>query len=345
VPPELFDAGLRTASFLPCGLRTAASENTTTRCLTLTDGATNTRRVPAAAKHFAVNQRSSKQQFLFCPCRDCLRSLLLAILLGATLASTGCTTLKPVADFGRNASVLVGEPAVAKDYPLSLARQQLYGQTGASVSPAQIAQRQHDARRLLEAQQVLQAYGQALGALAADDLSAYDTEVAGLNRNLVAGKFATTTQTAGYAAAVKIGFRWGTSLYRAAKIKQLILTYNPNVQAATAQLVAVVDSYLTGLAGEQGMFAQLVAGRARHSAVDQGIDGLPQLITVLAEEYEQGLATKAANARFLTAGLRKFAQGHQELTVTLRQGTWKSTLAVARQSAAELRAIIQALKL
>ena len=315
-----------------------------TRCLTLTAGATNTRRMPAAVIRRSAIPSSSRRHWLSCSFTDQLRALVTAILLGATLAGTGCTSLKPVADFGRNASALVGDPAVAKDYPLSLARQQLYGQTGASVSPAQIAQRQHDARRLLEAQQVLQAYGQALGALAADDLSAYDTEVAALNKNLVAGKFATTSQTAAYAAAVKIGFRWGTSLYRAAKIKQLILTYNPNVQAATAQLVAVVDSYLTGLAGEQGMFTQLVAGRARHSAVDQGIAGLPQLITVLADEYEQGLATKAANARSLIAGLKKFSQGHQELAVALQQSTWKATLAVARQYAAELRQIIQALK-
>ena len=326
-----------------CGLPTAGSENTTTRCLTLAGGATNTQRVPAATKHFFVNHTAAKQSFSFRLCHDCLRGLLFAILLGATLAGTGCTSLKPVADFGLNASGLVGDPAVAKDYPLSLTRQQLYGQPGASVSPAQIAQRQHDARRFLEAQQVLQAYGQALGALAADDLSAYDTEVAALNKNLVAGKFATTSQTAAYAAALKIGFRWGTSLYRAAKIKQLILTYNPSVQAATTQLAVVVDSYLTGLAGEQGMFTQLVAGRARHSAVDQGIAGLPQLITVLADEYEQGLATKAANARSLIAGLKTFAQGHQELAVTLHQGTWKSTLAVARQYAAELRQIIQSL--
>ena len=286
---------------------------------------------------------SSRRQWLRSSVTDQRRLLVAAVLLGATLASTGCTSLKPVADFGQNASVLVGYPAVAKDYPHSLVRQQLYGQTGASVSPAQIAQRQRDARRLLEAQQVLQAYGQALGALAADDLSAYDTEVAALNRNLVAGKFATAAQTARYAAAVKIGFRWGTGLYRTAKIKQLILTYNPSVQAATTQLAAVADGYLTGLAGEQGMFTQLVAGRARHSAVEQGIDGLPQLISVLADEYEQGLQAKAANARAFAAGLQKFARGHQELAVTLNQRTWKASVAVARQYADELRQIIQAL--
>ena len=285
----------------------SAPHEITIRCLTLTVGATNTRRMSAAVIRRSAIPSSSRRQWLRRSDMDQLRVLVAAVLLGATLASTGCTSLKPVADFGQNASVLVGYPAVAKDYPRSLARQQLYGQTGASVSPAQIAQRQYDARRLLDAQQSLQAYGRALGALAADNLSAYDTEVAALNRNLVAGKFATTAQTASYAAAVKIGFRWGTGFYRAAKIKQLILTYNPSVQAAAAQLAAVVDGYLTGLAGEQGMFTQLVAGRARHSVVERGIDGLPQLISVLADEYEQGLQTKAANARSLIAGLKKFA--------------------------------------
>ena len=265
------------------------------------------------------------------------------LLLGAALASTGCTSLKPVADFGQAASALVGYPSVAKDYPLSLLRQQRAGQTGGSVSAANIAQRQASARRLLEAQQVLRAYGQALGALAADDLSDYDTEIAALNRSLVAGKFTTAAQATRDAAAVKLGLRWITGFYRAAKIKQLITTYNPSVQAATAQLADVVDAYRMGLAGEQGMFTQLVAGRARQSAAEQGIAGLPQLITVLADEYDQGLQIKAANAETFRAGLQKFAQSHQELATTLHQRTWQAGLAVARQSATELRQIIQSL--
>ena len=298
--------------------------------------------MPAAVICCAVTPSVSGRSW-----RGTVTNYLLALghsaLFGILLTSGGCTSLKPLADFGLNASLLVGDPSVAKDYPLSLARQQLYGQAGASVSPTQIAERQRDGRRLREAQQVLQAYGQALGALAAADLSTYDTRINALNRNLVAGKFATAPQTAGYVAVVKIGLRWGAGCYRAAKIKQLILTYNPSVQAAIAQLTAVADGYLTGLTGEQGMFTQLVAGRARHAVVEQGIAGLPQLISVLADEYEQGLQTKAAAARSLIAGLQKFAQGHQELATTLNQRTWKATVAVARQYADELHPIIQAL--
>ena len=270
------------------------------------------------------------------------RPLLAVGLLAIALITTGCTSLKPIADFGKNASVLAGYPAVAQDYPLSLIRQRLYGQTGSSVSSENIAQRKRDATRLLEAQQVLQAYGHALGALAADDLVAYDTEIAALDRSLRAGNFVTARAVASSAPAAKIGFRILTGLYRRSKIKQLITTYNPSVQAATAQLVEIVEAgYLTGLSGEVGMFTQLVAGRAKLAVAEPGMDGLPQLINVLADEYEQGLESKAANARAFVAGLRKFGQGHQYLAATLDQISFNQSVEIARQYAGELSKIIQ----
>ena len=274
--------------------------------------------------------------------RFCRRALIAVAIFAVALATTGCTSLKPIADFGKNASVLAGYPAVAKDYPVSLIRQRLYGQTGSSVSSENIAVRKRDAARLREAQQVLQAYGQALGALAADDLVAYDTEIAALDRSLLAGKFVTTHQVANSAPMAKIGFRIFTDLYRRSKIKQLMITYNPSVQAATAQLVEIVEGgYLTGLSGEVGMFTQLVAGRAKLAVAEQGLDGLPQLINVLADEYEQGLESKAANARAFVTGLRTFAQGHQKLATTVDQVSFNQSVEIARQYAIELGKVIQ----
>ena len=270
------------------------------------------------------------------------RTLLAVGLLAIPLSTTGCTSLKPIADFGKNASVLAGYPAVAKDYPRSLNRQGLCGQTGSSISSENIAQRKRDATRLLEAQQVLQAYGQALGALAADDLVAYDTEITALNKSLVAGKFVTAHPVTGSAPAAKIGFRILTDLYRRSKIKQLMITYNPSVQAATAQLVEIVeDGYLTGLSGEVGMFTQLVAGRAKLAVAEQGLAGLPQLINILADEYEQGLESKAANARAFVTGLRTFAQGHQKLAAMVDQISFNQSVEIARQYAIELSKVIQ----
>ena len=188
---------------------------------------------------------------------------------------------------------------------------------------------------MLEAQQVLQAYGQALGALAADDLVAYDTEIAALDKSLLAGKFVTPHPVTSAAPAAKIGFRFVTDLYRRSKIKQLVTTYNPSVQSATAQLAEIVEGgYLTGLSGEVGMFTQLVAGRAKLAVAEQGLDGLPQLINVLADEYEQGLESKAANARAFAAGLRKFGQGHQKLAATFDQISFKQSVEIARRTLA-----------
>jgi len=153
---------------------------------------------------------------------------------GAILLLASCSSLKPVADFGKNGSSVAGFPGVAEDYPQSLERQRLYGQTGSSVSDENIAKRKRDAQRLLQAQKVLEAYARALGALASDDLISYDKELDALNKSLVDAKFATSAQTDGYAKAAKFGFRFVTDFYRRAKIKRLIITYNPSVQSATA---------------------------------------------------------------------------------------------------------------
>jgi hypothetical protein len=306
------------------------------------NGEANTDHVKNGKKQFLVSCPASKRQFSISQYHCCTLDLVALAILGATVTITGCTSLKPLADFGKNAAAVAGYQEVAKDYPHGLERQRLYGQTGSAVSDENVAKRRKDAQRLLEAQNVLQAYAQALGALASDDLISYDKEVDALSKSLVNGKFATSAQTESYANAVKLGFRFFTDLYRRAKIKQIITTYNPKVQAATTQLVEIVaGGYLTGLSGEESMFAQLVAGRARKSAEDKGLEGLPQFLNVLADEHEQVLKDKEANARALVGGIRQFGQGHQELADSIGKMDFKETVEIARKYADELRKVIK----
>ena len=71
------------------------------------------------------------------------------------------------------------------------------------------------------------------------------------------------------------------------------------------------------------------------------MDEVPQLINVLAAEYEQLLQTKAANARAFVAGLREFGHGHQELADQIDKLDFKQLVAIARTHADELRKIIE----
>lgn len=269
--------------------------------------------------------------------------LVTATALGLTLILTSCSDLKPVADFGKNASAVAGYPEVAKDYPASLQRQRSYGQTGSSVSDEQIAQRMKDAKRLRDAQGVLEAYARALGSLASDDLISYDKEIDALNKSLIDGKFATSTQTDRYAKTAKFALTFVTDIYRRAKIKEIIVTYNPSVQKASAQLVQIVENgYLTGLSAEQVMFSQLVASRARKSTEE--LEGMPQLISVLAEDREQSFKTKEANAKALAKGIRTFAQGHGDLTKSIGKVDFRQTVAIARKYADQLSDVVKSFK-
>jgi hypothetical protein len=146
------------------------------------------------------------------------------LLLALTVPA--CTNLKPVQEFGKNASAVAGYRGVAEDYPAVLERLKLYGDTGPAVSDEKVTERQRDAKRLSEAQHVIQDYAKALGALAADDLAVYDEQVDALNKSLVDGKFVTSSETEGYAKAAKTGLRLFTDMYRRSKIKSLVTTYN-----------------------------------------------------------------------------------------------------------------------
>jgi len=270
----------------------------------------------------------------------CASRLAAAAVLSNALVLSACSDLKPIAEFGKNGSAVAGYPEVAKDYVLSLQRQRSYGQAGTSVSDEKIAERTRQAKRLRDAQAVLEAYAKALGSLAADDLISYDKEIDALNKSLVSGKFATSAQIDGYAKAAKFTLGFVTDIYRREKIKRIIITYNLSVQKATAQLVKIVETdYLTALDVERVMFTQTVVDRARRSTAD--LEGMPQLVTLLSDEHREMFKTREANAKALAQGMRTFAKGHQELANNIGKVDFKQTIEVARKYADQLKAVIK----
>src|SRR5262249_41518307 len=151
---------------------------------------------------------------------------------------------------------------VSDDYVASLERQKRYGQTGSAVSDSAIATRKKQALRIRERQEALKLYAQALGALAADDLIDYDKQIDALNKSLVDGKFATSAETTGYAAAAKLISSVATDIYRRKKLEALITTYNAPVQKLCRGLEDYVTQYQNGLAAERVQFNKCVAGLA-----------------------------------------------------------------------------------
>lgn len=258
--------------------------------------------------------------------------------LFALILTAGCVNLKPVADFGSHASAVAGYPDVAKDYPLILTRESLYGDKGAAVSKEAIAQREQDAKRLADAQTLLQAYAKALGALASDDVISYDTQVDALNKSIVDGKFATSAETAKYAGAAKLGLRLFTDLYRRAKIKKIVLTYNPSVQKAVVQLRQVLDGYIQSISDEQADYALTVAGPAFKAT--RQFEGLPFFVRVASEEHKELLAQKQANAESLSKGIQTFGEAHQKMADDFRHADFRESLVVAQDYATRLQGVL-----
>jgi hypothetical protein len=279
-----------------------------------------------------------------CPIRGLAKqSLALGTAVGFIVALDGCSSIEPVAEFGKNASVIAGYPEVAQDYPAILQRQRLYGDKSSAVGDERIAARKRDAQRLRDAQKVLEAYARALGALAANDLITYDREIDGLNRSIVDARLATSAETEVYAKVAKFAFQLGTDIYRRNKIRLLITTYNPAIQKATRNLVTIVESgYLTSLKDERDYFDKYVAGPA--NLTTESSEGLPEIVRIVARNQGEVLDKKKESAKALAKGMRTFAQGHQELATNINKVSFKETISVARDYAEQLRDILKDLR-
>jgi len=275
--------------------------------------------------------------------RFCLiRRHILCAVIGCVLA--GCSSLEPVAEFGKNAGAIAGYPDVADDYAGILQRQRLYGDCSPSVSDEKIAVRKRDAQRLWQAQKVLESYARALGALADGDLINYDSQIDALNKSIGEARLATSAETGIYAKIAKLGFELATDLYRRNKIRQLITTYNPAIQKATSNLIIIVeDGYLTALKDERDYFDKYVGGPANlitgSEQSRQNFEGLQGIVGVVAKSQDDALDRKREDAKLLVKGMRAFAQGHQQLSENINKVSFKETVSVARQYAEQLRDI------
>jgi hypothetical protein len=284
-------------------------------------------------------------------------SSLLSVLL------IGCSDLQPVADFGKNGSKIAANQDVANDYVPVVQRTKTYEEASENSTQTEkpdaaadqrvaernqrmdqlIAERKQQADQLRKAQQVLQAYAQALGALAAADLINYDSQIDDLNKSLVDAQLATSTQTAGYAEIAKLTLRLGTDIYRRQKIRSLIKTYNPYVQKATQNLARLVDGvYGTDLQGERERFETLVADTAKKESPVTG--GLKAIVGIVQAQQEDLLDKRKQNAKALVAGIRAFGDGHQKLADNVDKVSFKVTASIAKDYADRLRDILKSFR-
>lgn len=279
------------------------------------------------------------------PARRRLGRSTLASLVFLAVLLAGCTSLKPVSDFGKAASAVAGYPEVARDYPAILERLRLYGFTGASVDDTQVRRRRDDARRLRDAQDALADYARALGALAADDVVTFDRNLEALNQSLIKAGVATKKETDGYARSVKLGVRWVTDAIRRRQIRRLVRTYDAAVQSlCTSVSSAVADGYVTSIESERAAFDQLVAGRAGASVREKGLDGVPELVAVLAAGHREALEVRASAARSLARGVRQFAEGHRAMAAGTASPRFRHLVETAGRYASELNDILDAFR-
>jgi hypothetical protein len=172
------------------------------------------------------------------------------IALGLLIPLAGCANLTAIREFAGISSDAAGYRRVVDDYVTGPDRRARY------VSPCPDCQRQHDEKKrqeplLLLEQDVVQAYMEALGELAADDLVDYSEEYDALGAAAQNAKLIAADKAEAAATLAKLLTKAATDHWRQRQLKEIITRANPPLQIVLDGLRTVMNAFEVDLSGEK----------------------------------------------------------------------------------------------
>ncbi len=196
----------------------------------------------------------------------------LALLaLGLLIPLAGCANLTAIREFASISSDAAGYRRVVDDYVTGPDRTARY------VSPCPDCQRQHDEKKrqeplLLLEQNVVQAYMEALGELAADDLVDYSKEYDALGAAAESAKLIAADKAEAAATLAKLLTKAATDHWRQRQLKEIIARANPPLQIVLDGLRTVMNAFEVDLSDEKeharNYYGSLVLGSWRQAVCE-----------------------------------------------------------------------------
>ena len=188
--------------------------------------------------------------------RSGMAVIILVVIQGLFL--TGCADLSAIRKFAETSSQAESYKAITNDYIRSEERQLYYvkGKERRDRLATDIKKRQELVGALLALQTLMAKYMQSLGALAADELPAYDEEIDSLVGALEKAAFfkesgiSAKELTAGSNIA-KLLARAATDAYRQNKLREVISAANADIQIIIAKQKEILTDYKRSLVTEQ----------------------------------------------------------------------------------------------
>jgi len=276
------------------------------------------------------------------------------MMLALALALGACTNLAAVREFAKTSAATADFAQVVRDYQASPHRQLVYQPEDKAAQLRELAEgRKQEARRLLDCQQIVVDYMNALGDLAADDLVSVDSEIDGLTKALedakVIGKADSNVskETATAAAAIaKILTRAVLNGWRQGQVCEIVSEVDPHLQEALAGLTAVLDQDLRGsLENERTAIEKRFNTWSASARANGDEDGAPPISRVLLAERVLVIERMEQQLDRYLEVLAKIAAGHRDLVENRKSLTAKAVIAAIKEHSKDLQTLYKQIRI
>lgn len=310
------------------------------------------------------------------------KSITVVLLLSFTLVNSACTDLKAIRAFTESSTEIgKGFPNLAKDLSASCKRQHTFqGIQRNQFQPDRLIAITHPApgspefrkleskcrtfteveAPLIAVNDVLMEYFAAMGALAADDLTAYGDGLDGLGNSLTKANIFEAGEVNAIKGIASFILEASTEGYRRKQLKKALEQNNRNVRIVTAALQRIIaEKYVLQLRNERDQMRsyystsilqygdymrRVVASRRQTELVQRGHravvvkaqdesdvqDPLPIIrVKRIWDEDEKEIQKKIAAAEAYGKAVMKIAEGHQKLYLERDQLGSKEALQIA----------------
>jgi len=236
-------------------------------------------------------------------------------LIGPVVLLASCADLSNIKKFAAASADSASYTSFITDYEKSAERLRGYEPPEKAGELDQtIKDRTAQQKPLLGLLQGVQGYMNALGALASDQVIAYDTNLTAVGDGLIATKAVSSNEADAFVALTKLLARAVTDGYRQAKLKAVIREANPSFQTVVQALTNIVGkdfvaSLDTESAGVDEHFKEVVESATHAPPQDASIE----LVRQLWQQKIDDIATKRQACLVYVKALDTVAKGHQAL--------------------------------
>jgi hypothetical protein len=258
------------------------------------------------------------------------------------LVANGCANLGAVREFASTSSDAAQYNQIVGTYvdtPTRLMRYEPESQR--PVLARQAAERQGQREQLLLRQRLIQAYMDALGQLAADGLTTYDTQLDALGIALQTAKFADQGEAAALAAVSKALTTAATERWRQGKLVTLIEQADAPFQVVVGSLVVIVETGFTAdTANEREALNKYYSELQRTSRDPAGLAALGEW-----REMRDGqIRDREIAIRSYVVVLRTIASGHRKLYESRHELSKVQVQAEIHQFTSRLKEAVNAIR-